>query len=129
MFPLPDGRELPFRGKADRVDISDDGTIVVLDYKTGSRRKYAKLSSEDPDLGGTRLQLPVYGEAARAHLGRPEARVEAYYWFVAVDDELDPVGYEVTEDVVTRVGETMSRIVGGIEGGVFVPHPEPTQTW
>jgi hypothetical protein len=129
-FPLPDGRTLPFRGKADRVDASDDGTIVVLDYKTGTRRKYAKLSSDDPDDHGTHLQLPVYGAAARAHVGRPDAAVEAYYWFVTGDDDdLEPIGYEVTEDVVARVGDTMGRIVEGIEGGVFVPHPEPTQTW
>jgi RecB family exonuclease len=129
MFPLPDGREIPFRGKADRVDVAEDGTIVVLDYKTGSRSKYAKLSADDPDLGGTLLQLPVYGEAARAHLGRPDAPVEAYYWFVAADDELTPVGYAVTGDVVDHVGETMQRIVEGIEAGVFVAHPERTQTW
>ncbi len=32
---LPDGREVHFRGKADRVDLWADGTIHVIDYKTG----------------------------------------------------------------------------------------------
>src|SRR5207249_2103201 len=46
---LPDGRELQFRGKADRVDKGDDGSLHVVDYKTGSTRKFAGLSADDPD--------------------------------------------------------------------------------
>ena len=32
---LPDGRSVEFRGFADRVDVADDGTMHVVDYKTG----------------------------------------------------------------------------------------------
>jgi len=34
---LPDGREIWFRGSADRVDCAGS-TLVVVDYKTGSPR-------------------------------------------------------------------------------------------
>ena len=33
---LADGRSVRFRGKADRIDMADDGTIEVIDYKTGN---------------------------------------------------------------------------------------------
>ena len=33
---LPDGRTLRVRGRIDRVDVAADGTIHVVDYKTGS---------------------------------------------------------------------------------------------
>jgi RecB family exonuclease len=126
---LPDSRALPFRGKADRIDVTEDGTIIVLDYKTGKAAKTKKLSEADPDLGGTKLQLAVYGQAARAHLGDPEAPVEAYYWYVTTDAHFVRHGYPVTPEVLDLVGQNLGRIVDGIEHGVFVPHPEPTQAW
>ena len=67
----------PFRGKADRVDRADDGSLLVLDYKTGKRSPYKGLSAENPDHGGTLLQLPVYGAAARLHQHTPDAPVQA----------------------------------------------------
>ena len=36
---LPDGREIWFRGSADRVDLAGSA-IVVVDYKTGSPQKF-----------------------------------------------------------------------------------------
>src|SRR5207247_2078189 len=53
-LPLPDGREVRFRGKADRVDRGDDGRIHIVDYKTGSRKKYADITEDDPPPGGRR---------------------------------------------------------------------------
>ena len=67
---LDDGRALRFRGKADRVDRADDGSLLVLDYKTGKSDNYRGLSDDDPDQAGSLLQLPVYGQAARLHQQR-----------------------------------------------------------
>ncbi len=66
---LPDGRSVQFRGKADRLDIAADGTAHVVDYKTGRPNPYADLSEDNPDAHGTKLQLPVYGLAARLRAG------------------------------------------------------------
>lgn len=127
-FPLPDGRSIPMRGMADRVDVAEDGTIHVLDYKTGKADSYKKLSETDPHQRGTRLQLAVYGEAARQHQQRPDATVEAAYWFVSRRGAFQRFGYCVNKDVVDRVGEAMLTIVSGIEDGLFVPHPKPPTT-
>ena len=70
-FRLPDGRQMRFRGSADRVDRAGDA-LVVVDYKTGSARAFQTISETDPTPGGTKLQLPVYAHAARAGLGLPD---------------------------------------------------------
>jgi hypothetical protein len=120
---LPDGRQLRFRGKADRLDEGDDGTIHIVDYKTGKADSYRGLSEEDPDQRGRRLQLAVYGVAARHHRGMPDADVIAEYWFVSAKGGFKRIGYHITDDVLRRVCSTLDTIVSGIEAGVFASHP------
>ena len=121
--PLPDGRTVRFRGKADRVDLADDGTLHVVDYKTGRPYGADKLCEDDPDCGGTKLQLPVYGSAARAHQGRADAPVRAEYWFVSDKGSWKRYGYDVSDEVLEHFGRTLARIVTGIESGLFAHHP------
>ena len=59
----------------------DGGAALVLDYKTGGMTEYSNMS-KDPVRRGTRLQLPVYGLAARQLLG-DWVDVRAAYWFVS----------------------------------------------
>ncbi len=120
---LADGRVLWFRGKADRVDRSDDGSLHILDYKSGRAEGFKKLTEDDPDQRGRRLQLPVYGAAARQHENAPDAAVLAEYWFVSARGNFDRRGYRITDDVLAKVGVTLSKIVSGIEHGVFASHP------
>jgi ATP-dependent helicase/nuclease subunit B len=122
-FTLPDTRLLRFRGKADRLDVGDDLTLHVVDYKTGGHSYYTGLSEENPDDRGRRLQLAVYGAAARQHRGAPEAAVRAEYWFVSTKGRFKRIGYPVSDDVLARVCRTMGTIVAGIEAGVFASHP------
>jgi RecB family exonuclease len=125
---LPDGRSVAFRGRADRVDVATDGTVNVIDYKTGSARRYIGLSQDDPVLGGHKLQLPVYGQAARAYGGDLTAAVRADYWFVSSKGEFKRIGYLVTPTVLDQTGQILGTIVEGIEGGVFPPHPTASST-
>jgi RecB family exonuclease len=57
---LGDGRTLRVSGKIDRIDVKDDGTLVVRDYKTGRAPK------DDGGLfrGGRQLQIPFYVKAS-----------------------------------------------------------------
>jgi RecB family exonuclease len=43
----PDGREIWFRGSADRVDRAGSG-LVVVDYKTGSAGSFKTISAANP---------------------------------------------------------------------------------
>ena len=124
--PCAGGGELRFRGAADRIDVDDDGTLHVVDYKTGKADDYRGLDEDDPDLGGTLLQLPVYGAAARAHQKAPDAPVRAEYWFVSDRGKYVRVGYEITPDVLELVGATLGTIVDGIAAG-RVPEPPDRQ--
>lgn len=125
---LADGRQVRFRGKADRVDVADDGSIHIVDYKTGSPRSYERLDADDPAQRGRRLQLAVYGVAARVHRADPAAPVLAEYWFTSARGDFKRVGYLVTPEVLERVGRTLAVIVGGIEAGAFPSHPTAVST-
>lgn len=121
--PIAGDRTLRFRGSADRVDRTDDGTLRVIDYKTGRPYDYRSLTAESPDDNGTHLQLAVYGIAARALHGTPDAPVAAEYWFVTEREALTMIGYEVSGAVLTKVGMTLGTIVDGIEQGQFIARP------
>jgi hypothetical protein len=125
-LPLPDGREVRFRGQIDRVDRTPGG-LVVGDYKTGSAREYAGLTADDPDQRGTHLQLAVYGAAARAAAGLPDAEVRAEYWFVSTKGGFGSRGYVLTPEISERISDTLRLIVEGIEGGAFPAHPTDRQ--
>jgi RecB family exonuclease len=125
---LPDGRDVKFRGFADRVDLAADGTLYVVDYKTGKADGYKELSEDNPDARGQRLQLAVYGQAARLHANDPMAAVRAEYWFVSTRGRFERVGYAVTPEVLEHVGATVGAMVEGIEAGVFPHHPTASST-
>lgn len=117
---LPDGTVLRFRGKVDRVDRHRDGTVRVVDYKSGRRDRFAHLTPEDPTAGGTKFQLPVYGLFARS-LGNG-AGVRAEYCFLGAPAE--PVGYELTDDVVDALRTGAHGIVTALRAGIFPHVPE-----
>jgi hypothetical protein len=128
--PLPDGRSLRVRGRIDRIDVTRDGAIHVVDYKTGSLHQgFKDLANGDPVAGGRKLQLPLYGLAGRVAAKDPAAAVRAEYWFVTTKGEFKRVGYDITDDVLERTTEVLGQIVHGIESGVFAPHPAELSTY
>ncbi len=126
---LSDGRTLRFIGSIDRLDQTVDGELVVLDYKTGKHEKFRGLDETNPVDNGTRLQLPVYAMAARAHVGRPDAEVWAGYWFINERSKFTTIGYRITPEVAATVDTVLRTIVDNIEAGVFPPHPPVPSTF
>lgn len=127
---LPDGRTLRVRGRIDRVDIGADGTIRVVDYKTGGYHQgYRDLLGDDPVGAGTKLQLPLYGLAGRVAARDATAPVHAEYWFVTSKGGFARCGYDVTDEVLERTIEVLDIIVRGVDGGVFPPHPSALSTF
>lgn len=80
---LPDGSRLPIQGSVDRVDRLADGTLRIIDYKTGSAGRYVRSNKDAPLKGGRVLQAALYAHAAAALLGAAVSRSE--YWFPAAD--------------------------------------------
>ncbi len=127
VIELSDGRRIAFRGMADRVDRTDDGSFVVSDYKTGKGAKYVGVDEGDPVRGGTALQLGLYSEAAIQQLGARTA--EAYYWIVDLGQGFDRRGYDWDEPRRRRFVEVVEAIVDGIEAGVFPMVPGDWNGW
>lgn len=121
---IGDDRPLRLRGSIDRVDVTDDGGLVVIDYKTGSSYSYGKLSLDDPTLGGSRLQLVLYDLAARRLRGASDS-VTGYgaYWFASSKGRFTEIGYP-TNDARPQVLEAVESVVEGIGAGLFPLHPE-----
>lgn len=118
---LEDGTEVTFRGSIDRVERTLDGSrVAVIDYKTGSTYGYHEMEKR-PLMNGKLLQLPVYGLAAGAALGAD--RVEANYWFISEKWKFELKGYEVAQGEPAEFVETLTKMVGGIEAGVFPARP------
>lgn len=117
---LPDGRTVNFKGYVDRVDMASDGSLSVTDYKTGAARDIDGLA-DDPVLSGRKLQLPLYGLAARSRIGDGPVRVA--YWFVSDTGKFTPVAYQLDHPVLDRFGEVVSVLVDGIDAGMFPARP------
>jgi RecB family exonuclease len=126
-YPLPDGRQVRFRGLVDRVDDAGGGALRIIDYKTGKVDDYKHLSAGDPHQRGMHLQLAVYGTAMRQELDRPV--VEALYWFVTARGAFQEIGYLITSEVLAEVGQAIATIVDGIGGGVFPRRPPASPSW
>jgi ATP-dependent helicase/nuclease subunit B len=115
---VPGGR-VSMRGSADKVDIGADSTIYVTDIKTGSQRSFKDITQDDPMVGGTKLQLPVYAHAARARYGQPTTPVITSYWFVRKDP--GRIDIELTAEVEDRYSDVLDIIVRSIATGLFPP--------
>lgn len=126
---LPSGRVVTFRGSIDRVEMTENGDLVVVDYKTGSVEPYKGLSSSEPTLAGTKLQLPIYALGARAGFGNDTTLVHSMYWFTSNNPgRWQTKGYDVTDQVLSDFDSTIDIIINGIERGVFPARPQEN-TW
>lgn len=119
---LPDGRAVAVTGSIDRVDVLADGSLLVTDHKTGRPDRFKKLA-QDPTLGGTHFQLPIYAAAARVLTGQPDAPVRAEYAFFQRGD-FKRYGAALDAPAWELAGEQLAEVVAGIEAGVFPPRPD-----
>jgi RecB family exonuclease len=119
---LESGQEVRFKGKADRVDRSTSGELVVSDYKTGKQSMLAALK-KDPVAGGRLLQLPIYALAAQARFGGPGQRVRARYWLLSQKRVAPSFSLTITEEVRARFLTVLTLIAGAVEAGAFPGAP------
>jgi len=120
--------QVHFRGKIDRLDISADGqSVLVIDYKTGSAGPYKALERDVIDAGRL-LQLGVYSLAAQ-QLAPDASEVRAAYWFSTASGRFQfapPEFFDIANDATrARFREGVSKIVSGIQQGVFPANPGP----
>ncbi len=112
---LGDGRTLRVSGQIDRIDVREDGTLVLRDYKTG------KAPKDEGGIfrGGKQLQIPFYIlAAAKLFPGQPV--VEAFLDYVDGGRQV-----AVDPQVVRSEGwkALLRGLVDSIGQGVFVQEP------
>jgi putative RecB family exonuclease len=105
------------RGIIDRLELDDDGELVVTDYKTGSvPSEYV----ENRRLSG----VHIYAALCERMLGRRPARVQLYYL-----SKPEAIIATPTEQSVAGVGRRAdalwSAILRACERDDFRPHPGP----
>lgn len=109
-----------FRGAADRVDRSLDGTRAwIIDYKTGRSEGYT-AEPRDPFNGGEQLQLGIY---AAALASMEDVEVTGRYWFITQRGEFAAVEYTHSPENAGRLAEVVRAIEAGVSGGVFPAVP------
>lgn len=112
-------RPFRVRGKADRIDLLEDGTFRLIDYKLGW-----------PPQKSRALQLPVYALTAEQQLsgrhGRTWTLGEAAYLAFKGPKRIVPlIGQGATRDrVFEESGQRLAEVVNGIERGEFPPAPD-----
>ena len=112
---------LRLRGVIDRVDLTSDRMVRVIDYKTGGPWGFTKAAVAQ----GKKLQLPVYALAARDALGLGQP-AEGFYWHVqhAERSGFTLSGFDGGPDGAIKVAlDKAWEAVRGARSGHFVPHP------
>ena len=131
---LPDGRRLRFRGMVDRVDQAADGSLLVLDYKTGKGRRTSPWTTTGwtGAASSSSPSTPMPPAVPSVPTARPK-RVDAYYWFVEESGRKAWRGGPVDEPVQERFeavvgtdrrGHRVGRLPGQPRrGGLVRAHP------
>ncbi len=130
---LDGGREVRFRGSADRVDRIPHGasegldgedaptSYLVIDYKSGGLYGMNELTT-DPVVRGTKLQLPVYAAAAAQQFDAPVT--SSSYWFISEKGKYQRIDYRPGRHGSERLSQVLGVLVDGIEGGQFPARPD-----
>ena len=117
VYAVDDGRTLSVRGRVDRLDELPDGTLRVVDYKTGTATPYAKHPRNGPFDGGRQLQPALYAAAIETVSGRPVSRFE--YRFPTERGSNETVVYTTAELAAART--TIGSLLDHVRAGEFVP--------
>jgi ATP-dependent helicase/nuclease subunit B len=112
---------LSFRGKIDRADVDADGSITVIDYKTGRPDRFEVIATDAVDAG-RHLQLPIYALAAAPLAVDSGAPVRAQFRFVGPRSAKNgsfAIGIELDDDVRERLIETVDVLTSTVATGLF----------
>jgi RecB family exonuclease len=104
------------RGRIDRVDRFQDGSLRVVDYKTGQARYYEKKAGEPPFAGGRRIQAGVYAHVVEGLYGRHVRSFE--YRFPTSRGEHQAVPYDRTE--LDEAAPVIVQLLDTVQSGLFL---------
>lgn len=121
VWTSPDGEHrVWFSGAIDRLDRLPDGSLRVMDLKSGSASPYTSIKPLTP-LGPDRdkLQLAFYGWAVEQLTG--ERVASSAYRFVGRPEADPDVELELSPEVIDELHTRLHEIAEAIDAGRFEP--------
>jgi len=102
----------PYRiiGRIDRAEELPDGTVEIIDYKTGNLKDPDKLKKSD--------QLAIYALAARQAFGKTATKLTWYYL-----DEGKTVTTERTPEQLAELETTLQEKIAALLASDYTPTP------
>ncbi len=91
-FELDNGKDLTLTGSIDRVDMTDDGLIKIVDYKSGKQQFSYKFM-----YNGLSLQLPIYAHAAKEKY--KDGQIAAMHYLKVGVPVCDKLSHEGMSDI------------------------------
>ncbi|MEP6778759.1 MAG: PD-(D/E)XK nuclease family protein [Gemmatimonadaceae bacterium] len=114
-FPLPDGSSIRVHGRVDRVDKLADGTLRLIDYKTG--RSFELDSKRGAFDGGRKLQLSLYSPAVTAVFNADVSTAE--YRFPT--EKGDGIVARASLDELALAPRIVQSLMRDVGAGLFLP--------
>ena len=104
----------PLRGAIDRVDQMPDGSVEIIDYKTGTPKEEEKLAAEDKE------QLILYQIAATESLGLKPKLLSFYYL-----ENNSNISFLGNAEEINKLKDKIIRIIEQIKASKFPARPSP----
>ncbi|MBI4252632.1 UvrD-helicase domain-containing protein [Candidatus Uhrbacteria bacterium] len=102
--------QITIKGRMDRVDECDDGTVEIIDYKTGTPKD--KLTREDKE------QLLYYQIASQEVFGEHPSKLTYYYL-----DDGSTITFIGSDEDIQKLRSKAATIVGQIRESTFEATP------
>lgn len=97
-------------GRIDRADRLADGTLEIIDYKTGKAKKQEDVDKDQ--------QLMIYAMAAEEALGQPASKLTLYF----LDDDVK-ISTHPDEKKMSKLKEKIIKTADKINQSNFTPTP------
>ncbi len=97
-------------GRIDRADSLPDGTLEIIDYKTGKSKSQAQVDKD--------LQLQIYALATKECFNQPSSKMTLYF----LDEDLK-VSTEPSEKQIDKVKQEIIEVADNINKSDFTPTP------
>jgi ATP-dependent exoDNAse (exonuclease V) beta subunit len=126
---LPDGQRVALLGYADRLEVDDDGRVVVIDLKTGKYPPTDKTLAENPQLGF--YQHAVNHGAVDDRLGQPATSGGAELWQLRKESRgklkvQSQPPQERGEDGLLAIERQLGAAAAALRKEEFEARPDPT---
>jgi RecB family exonuclease len=114
-----DAGSFPVRGRIDRVDRLESGTMAVWDYKTGSQSSFSR---SEPLKHGQKLQWALY--ALILEQERSEEVSESGYFFTSEKEMGTRLSFPMDETNRSDTNEVVSQLASLARSGSFPISPK-----